>query len=185
MQELYNSNGEKIELKPCKGSITRILMDEGMEGYNKVMKERAEKDKKIKEERRREKMDEYATLTERESDKIPYNVYDHILYNKTPWLSFREFLNQDEDVRHQKMKYYNLLQEEEKEKEDEWITHPLTGEYYNRSEVIRSRQEREDFPDFYPEDEYEEYDSEYDWESEYEDFIPSDEEEYYSDDDDY
>ena len=154
MEKVSNSIQEKIELKPCKGSITRILMDEGMEGYNKVMKERAEKDKKIKEERRREKMDEYSTLTERESDKIPYNVYDHILYNKTPWLSFREFLNQDEDVRQGKMKYYNLLEEDEKEKEDEWMTHPLTGEYYNRSEVIRN-QEKEDTFEICQEDENE------------------------------
>ena len=185
MKVLYRSNGEKIELKPCKGSITRILMDEGMEGYKKIMKERAEKDQEIKEERRREKMDEYSTLSERESDRIPYNVYDRILYNKTPWLSFREFLNQDEDIRQEKMKYYNLLEEEEKEKEDEWITHPLTGEYYNNSEVIRNRQEIGDNLDFYQENENEEYESEYDWESEYEDFIPSEEEQYDSEEDFY
>merc|ERR1712100_87968 len=178
-----DSQEKKIELKPCKGSITRILMDEGMEGYNKAMEKRAEIEKQRREEWRKERMDEYCTLYERESDCIPFKVYDHILYNRTPWKSFREFLNQDENLRKEKMDSYNLLEEHEKEEKDEWIHHPLTGEYYNKSEAMRKR-EAETYDDLQENIEcYSE--SEYEWESEYEDYEPTDDEEMSDDDLDY
>lgn len=178
---------KKIELKPCKGSITRILMDEGFEGYTKFMKERSKIFKEKQAKWREERMNEFCGLNERESDKIPYNVYEHILYHITPWRTFEEFLTEDEDTRIEKMKYQGFIVDKPTE---ETIYLPLSNEYITRKIYYDEDGERLEYnPSIeqnfyneeggYSEDEY----SEYEWEEEYDNYESSGDE--YSDDDDF
>jgi hypothetical protein len=167
----------KVELKPCKGSITRILMDEGFEGYEEHLKIQRLKYEETKKKWREERLNEYCRLSERESDLIPFDVYDYILYNNTPWDSFEMFLNEKENVRKDKMEIYGLIKKEEPEEEKIYL--PLFDKYITRKREPSEEeyQEYDNFIDFYPDDEenMEEY-SDYEWEEEYEDYESSDEE---------
>lgn len=127
---------------------------------------------------------EYYSLTEKESDEIPLNVYQHILKYDTPWISFRDYLLEDDEIKQKKMLSFRLLR---KETEDEWIIHPITGEYYNKTELYNNLE-------YYRENNYDSFEIEYEssdcyWEDEYENYESSDEEEYYddyfTDEDDY
>ena len=172
-----NTNEEIVELKPCKGSITRILMDEGFEGYTKFMKERSESFKEKQSKWREERMNEFCGLNERESDKIPYNVYEHILYNSFPWKTFEEFLTESEEIRVDKMKKQGFIEDKPTE---ETIYLPLSNEYITRKIYYDENGERIDYNpnmennNFYNEEEYpdDEY-SEYEWEEEYNDYESS------------
>ena len=117
---------------------------------------------------------EYNGLTEKESDKIPFDVYEHILKQNTPWKSFRDYLLEDDKIKREKMFDFRLLK---KEPEDEWITHPITGEYYNKTELHNDLE-------YYRENNCDtiEIDDEHsDWEDDYENYESSDDEEYYDD----
>ena len=131
-----------------------------------------------------QRKDEYYSLTEKESDEIPLSVYQHILKYNTPWISFRDYLLEDDEIKQKKMLSFRLLK---KETEDEWITHPITGEYYNKTELYNNLE-------YYRENNYDSFEIEYessdcDWEDEYENYESSDEEEYYdeyfTDEDEY
>ena len=179
----------KIELKPCKGSITRILMDEGMEGYNKLMKEKSEIFKTNQAKWREERMNEFCGLNERESDKIPYKVYEHVLYNTRPWETFEEFLTEDENIRMDKMRNYGFIVEKPTE---ETIYLPLSNEYITKKIHYDENGERVDYdPNInnicYEEEEgYSDCDySEYEWEDEYNNYESSGSDSEDFDDDDY
>tara|TARA_Y100000991_G_C21969481_1_gene348632 strand:+ start:2075 stop:2830 length:756 start_codon:yes stop_codon:yes gene_type:complete len=183
-------SSEKIELKPCKGSITRILMDEGMEGYNKFMKNSSEIFKKNQAKWREERMNEFCGLTERESDKIPYDVYEHILHHTFPWKTFEEFLTENENIRIDKMKNYGFIEEKPTE---ETIYLPLSNEYITKKIHYDENGERIEYdPNIdnsrYCDEEEGYYDceySEYEWEEEYNDYESSGDEFEEFDDDFY
>ena len=182
---------ENIELKPCKGSITRILMDEGMVGYNKFMKERSEIFKKNQAKWREERMNEFCGLNERESDKIPYCVYEHILYHTLPWKTFEEFLTENENIRIDKMKNYGFIEDKPTE---ETIYLPLSNEYITKKIEYDENGERIEYDPtiensryYDEEEEYSDCDySEYEWEDEYNNYESSgSDSEDFDDDDDY
>lgn len=165
----------KIELKPCKGSITRILMDEGFKAYTNIRREKnleyEEKQKKWCEDRK----EEYYCLTERQSDFISLDVYEYILHNTTPWNSFQEFLNEDYTIRIEKMKRYGLI--EKKETNEEIIYLPLSDKYITKKKVSEEYED-EYINSYYTEDKETEKELDYEWEEEYEEYDFSEDEEY-------
>ena len=171
-------SSESIELKPCKGSITRILMDEGYEAYREYMKKQSLKYEENRQKWRQARMDEYSSLTERQSDLISFNVYEYILYHDTPWQSFEEFLNEKESVRIDKMERYGLIEKEEPEEERIYL--PLSDTYITRKKVSEeeeeARMQNRYLENYYENDEDEYEESEYEWEEEYEDYESSDNE---------
>ena len=54
-----STNSSNKELRPCKGSMSRIIMDEGIEGLNKYMSERKLNEEKAKNKRREEMSEEF------------------------------------------------------------------------------------------------------------------------------
>lgn len=168
-----SDNNETLkELKPCKGSITRILMDGGIDKYENNIHNKKSNYEEINKKWRQERLNEYNRLSERESDLISFTVYEHILSHNTPWYSFESFLNENEMLRKDKMEKYELT---EKEKPAEESTFPSFEEYESENEYLEYEDSFNSYSDF---EDDENYDSNYEWEEEYENYESSDDDEY-------
>ena len=56
-------------------------------------------DKETIDNRKKQCIDEYDDLNEKESDIITFDIYNHILNNSKPWNSFKEYLTSDSKIR--------------------------------------------------------------------------------------